>query len=126
MPTKGTRKINPKGIQPRQHVSIPKELHEELERLAVVHGLINPRNQEGNRSKLIELATRAFRVFCRYYSTDTMPYPEKLADYLVRRARDGDTEAQEHLDYLESWSVKQSYDELVAESTIKLGDSYIL
>lgn len=126
MPARGTRKANPKGKAPQVQVGLNKELYDELERLAVAHDLINPRNGQGNRTKIIELTTRAFRVFCRYYSTDTMPYPEKLADYLVRRVREGDTEAQEHLNYLESWSVQRSYDEMVTEGAIKVKDSYII
>lgn len=126
MPAKGTRKVNPKGKTPQVQMGLPKNLYEELERLAVVHDLINPRNGQGNRSKIIELATRAFRVFSRYYSTDTMPYPEKLVDYLVRKAREGDTEAQEHLDYFQSWSVERTCEELTLEGVIKVKDSYIV
>lgn len=126
MPAKGTRKRNPKGKAPQVQMGLPKGLYEELERLAIVHNLINPRNGQGNRSKIIELATRAFKVFSRYYSTDTMPYPEKLADYLVRRAREGDAEAQEYLDYLQSWSVERNHEELLSEGVIKAKDSYIV
>lgn len=126
MPAKGTSKRNPSGKRPETQMALPNELYIEIERLAVVHELINPRNGKGNRTKLIEMAIRAFRVFCRQWNMDAMPYPQKLADYLIRRVTEGDKEAQEHLDYLESWSVQQSYEELVAEEAIKTKDSYIV
>jgi hypothetical protein len=126
MPAKGTRKLKPKGKRSETQMALPNELYDEIERLAAVHDLINPRNGKGNRTKLIEMAVRAFKLFCRQYNTDSMPYPQKLADYLIRRANEGDEEAQQHLDYLESWSTERSYEEVLAESTVKIRDSYIV
>jgi len=126
MPAKGTHKRNPKGKRPATKMEVPNDLYDEIERLAVVNGLINLRNGKGNRTKLIEMAVRAFKIFCRQWSMDTMPYPQKLADYLIRRAKEGDEEAQDHLDYLESWSVERSHKEILTEGVIKVGDSYIV
>ncbi len=67
MPAKGTAKLNPKGKRPGTQMEIPNELYNEWERLAISYNIINPRNGKGNRTKLIELATRAFKVFSRYY-----------------------------------------------------------
>jgi hypothetical protein len=126
MPAKGTRKLKPKGKRSETQMALPNELYDEIERLAVVHDLINPRNGKGNRTKLIEVAVRAFKLFCRQYNMDSMPYPQKLADYLIRKANKGDEEAQVHLDYLESWSTERSYEEVLAESTVKIRNSYIV
>lgn len=124
MPAKGTKKQNSQAIA-RSSVFLPNDLYDEIERLAAIHGILNPRNKQGNRTRLIELAVMAFKLFCRYYHADSMPYPEKLAGYLHQKVLEGDQEAQEHLDYLESWSTIRETQELMAEGVIKVGDSYI-
>lgn len=126
MPAKGTKKKKPREIPARSPVFLPDDLYEEIERLAAVHGILNPRNKQGNRTKLIELAIMAFKLFCRYYHTDSMPYPENLCRYIYRKALEGDQEAQEHLSYLESWSSVQQMQELMTEDIVKVGEDYIV
>lgn len=114
MPAKGTKKKNPKQTIARSSVFLPNDLYDEIERLAAIHGILNPRNKQGNRTKLIELAVMAFKLFSRHYHTDSMPYPE-LAEYLQRKVLEGDQSAQEHLDCLESWSTTIAEDVIEAE-----------
>lgn len=125
MPAKGTKKRNPQTIA-RSSVFLPNDLYNEIERLAAIHGILNPRNGQGNRTKLIELAVMAFKLFCRYYHTDSMPYPENLCRYLHQKVVEGDQEAQEHLSYLESWSSVQQMQELMTEGIVKVGEDYIV
>jgi hypothetical protein len=54
MPAKGTKKSNPTGKQSRKPVDIPQALYDALEVSARERGLINLRNGQGNRTKLIE------------------------------------------------------------------------
>ena len=124
MPAKGTRKRNPKGKRPFTRMEIPDDLYEEIERLAVMRDLINPRNGNGNRTKLIELAINAFKAFSRSYP-DNLPYPQALIAEMELAVASGDTKWQPHLDYLYSWSVEQTQEE-IADDVIKVGDSWIV
>jgi hypothetical protein len=125
MPAKGTRKINAKGKRPGTQMEIPNELYEEIERLASTHGLINPRNGKGNRTKLIELAVTAFKTFGRSYP-DAMPYPQALIVEMEQAIAQGDDRWQPHLNYLYSWSVEQAQAEM-ADGVIEVkGGSYIV
>ena len=116
----------PKKKGPTKSLKLPKELYDKAEELAREMGLINPRNQAGNRTKVIELALRSIQVFGRHYLTDSMPYPQNIADYLVRKAQEGDEEAFELWQYLKSWSTEITMAEMIAEGTQKVGDSYIV
>lgn len=107
MPAKGTRKRNPKGKSPTTPMALPNDLYQEIERLAVMRGLINPRNGMGNRTKLIELAIDAFKAFSRSHP-DNLPYPQALIVEMELAVASGDTKWQPHLDYLYSWSIEQT------------------
>ena len=125
MPAKGTKKRNSSSAA-KKNLSTTGAVCDELERLALVHGLINPRSGAGNKCAALRLAIHTLRVWGRYYHTDSMPQPHGLIDYLWRRVQAGDEEAQEHLDYLESWSTVQDWEDGVAEGVIKVQDSYIV
>lgn len=126
MPAKGTRKRKPVPKKKRKTLGTTEDVWEELERLAVIHGLINPRNGEGNRCAVLRLAIHTLKVWGRYYHNDSMPQPHALVSYLHRRVEAGDEEAQEHLDYLESWSSLQNFKDSVTEGIIEVKDSYIV
>ncbi len=122
MPTKK----KPKGITATKSLKLSKELYDKVEELAKEMGLINPRNKAGNRTKMIELAIRCVKVFGRHYHIGEMPYPQNIADYLVRKAQEGDEEAFELWQYLKSWSTEITMKETLAEKTCKTGDSWIV
>lgn len=124
MPSKGTQKKNPKGKHPTTQMALPNELYEEIERLAVMRDLINPRNGNGNRTKLIELAIDAFKAFSRSYP-DNLPYPQALIVEMELAVASGDERWQPHLDYLYSWSIEQTQVE-IADGVIEAGDSWIV
>lgn len=124
MPAKGTRKANPKGKRPETQMALPNDLYDEIERLAIAYDLINPRNGQGNRTKLIELVILSFKTFGRSYP-DAMPYPQSLIVEMEKAVLEGDKRWQPHLDYLYSWSVEQTQEEL-ADGVTKVGDSWIV
>ena len=119
-------KKKPKDITATESLKLSKELYDKAEELARELGMINPRNRAGNRTRVIELALRSIQVFGRHYLADSMPYPQNIADYLIRKAQEGDEEALELWQYLKSWSTEIAMDEMTAEGTRKIGDSWIV
>lgn len=62
MPAKGTRKQKPNPT-PSTHIKIPIDLYDELEKVAKANGIINPRNGQGNRIKVIERLFAQLPIF---------------------------------------------------------------
>ena len=62
MPAKGTRKKKP-APTPSTHIKVSLELHDRLERLGRVNGILNPRTGKGNRTQVIEKLFAQLPVF---------------------------------------------------------------
>lgn len=136
MPYKGTKKNSPNAKQ-KQRLNLETNLYDRIERLARSRGIINPRNGDGNRSKLIELAVDSFDLFSRTYP-ESLPYPQEiiyLLDELERAIADKDLSKLESLlpriiqnrEYLESWGAEVAMEDAIADGTIKLpNNSYIV
>lgn len=82
MPAKGTRKRKPNPT-PSTHIKISIDLYDELEKVAKANGIINPRNGQGNRIKVIERLFAQLPVFSQAkavveLSIEHLP-PEKAA-----------------------------------------------
>lgn len=65
MPAKGTRKRNPQGKRPSTQMDLPNELYDALERVGKANNIINPRNGQGNRTKVIERLFAQLPVFSK-------------------------------------------------------------
>lgn len=81
MPARGTPKKHPKQT-PYTHLKLPVELYAELETMARENGLINPRNREGNRTKLIEEMIVVYRTKNRpnEVKVGALSYPVKWVE----------------------------------------------
>lgn len=116
------------GKSKTKKVPVSDEMNELMEALARQFNLMNVRTGEGNRSKLLEMAVLALKVFGRSYP-DNMPYPQALILEMELAVAKGDTRWEKHLDYLYSWSAEHDLTDQLSEQVIKIesnGDtSYI-
>jgi hypothetical protein len=117
--TAAKNKIKGRGSNPRSHRNKPK--------LGAVKGIVNLRPDQwdfvekvgdGNKSEGIR---RLIEIHAKFYP-DNLPYPQAIAqacaasaiaDYLIKRIAAGDTEAEQHWEYLQSWAVDQAMNEVV-------------
>lgn len=102
MPAKGTRKRKPNPT-PSTHLKISIDLYDELEKVAKANGIINPRNGQGNRIKMIERLFAQLPIFSQAkaligLSIEHLP-PEKVAI------------AESVLLKLEDLEIEQAYEE---------------
>lgn len=65
MPAKGTCKRNPKGKAPQVQMGLSKELYNALDELGRANGIVNPRNGQGNRTRVIERLFAQLPVFSK-------------------------------------------------------------
>lgn len=116
----------------KRPLNLETDLYNRIERLARSRGIINPRNGDGNRSKLIELAVNSFDLFSRTYP-ESLPYPQEiiyLLDELESAIADKDLSKLESLlpriiqnrEYLESWGAGVAMEDAIAEGVIKTKD----
>jgi hypothetical protein len=64
---------------------------------------------DGNRTEGVR---RLIALHSKFYP-DNLPYPQAIANYLLKRIAAGDTEAEQHWEYLQSWAVDQAMNEVV-------------
>lgn len=109
MPAKGTRKRNPKGKRPATKMEIPNELYDALERLGRTNGVLNPRNGQGNRTKVIERLFAQLPVFSR-------------AKVAIEMLLSGHPQAKEYAESvlidLEDLQIEQAYEEARIENVL--------
>ncbi|HEY9598192.1 MAG TPA: hypothetical protein V6D33_11035 [Cyanophyceae cyanobacterium] len=108
MPTKGTHKLNPQPT-PSTHLKIPLTLYEGLERLGKVNGIINPRNGQGNRTRVIERLFAQLPVLGR-------------AKVAIQMLLEGHPQGQEYAESvlieLEELEIEQAYEEARIEGAL--------
>ena len=108
MPTKGTHKLNPQPT-PSTHLKIPLTLHKELEGLGKANGIINPRNKQGNRIRVIERLLAQLPVFGR-------------AKVAIQMLLEGHPQGQEYAEFvlieLEDLEIEQAYEEARIEGAL--------
>lgn len=106
MPAKGTRKRNPKGKTPQVQMGLSKELYDELDKLGKASGIINPRNGNGNRTRVIEKLFAQLPVFSK-------------AKAAIEMLLDGCPQAKEYAESvlieLENLEIEQVYEETKVE-----------
>jgi|GEM_PF-5795288 len=116
------KKIKGRGSNPRSHNNKPK--------IEGAKGLVLLRDDQwkfveklgnGNKNKGVR---RLIDLYSKHYP-DSMPYPAAIADYLLRRVAAGDTEAEKHWEYLQSWAVDQAMNEVVVGQKTRDG-AYIV
>ena len=100
-------------IKPIKTITLSQQDEESLIILAEKMGLRWA--DKGCLSKLME----HIAILSRAYP-DRFTFPSKFADYLCKRIHEGDSEAEELLEYLESWSIDILWEEAVANSVIKI------
>lgn len=100
-------------IKPIKTITLSQQDEESLTLLAEKMGLRWA--DKGCLSKLME----RIAILARAYP-DRFTFPTKFADYLCKRVHEGDLEAKELLEYLESWSIDRLWEEAVAEGVIKI------
>lgn len=106
MPHKGTKKRNPTGrTKPRVTLTPHQQVLDLLNKVAFDQDFWNPRSGGLNITQAVEHMALIYRAYSRFYPED-MPFPQSLCAYLLKRVAAGDKEAQEHLDYIESWGVE--------------------
>lgn len=67
MPPKGYKKLNGGRSRPRANLTLSQQCHDLLEAIAIDEHLINPRTLAPNKSKAVEVAALAYRIFrCNY------------------------------------------------------------
>ena len=94
MPSKGTRKRNPKGKAPQAQIGLSRELYDELERLGKANNIINPRNGDGNRTRVIERLFAQLPVFSQAKAVIEMsmehlpPEKQAIAETVLMRLDD--------------------------------------
>jgi hypothetical protein len=72
----------------------------------------------GGRGSISQLMERLAVLFGAYPDRfPRFPVPNRIADYLVRRSQQGDAEAKELLESLDSWSTVLAWDEAIATAT---------
>lgn len=126
MPRKGTKKSKPTGrTKPRITLTPHQQVLDLLNKVAFDQDFWNPRSGGLNITQAVEHMALVYRAYFRIYPED-MPFPQSLCAYLLKRVAAGDEEAQEHLDYIESWGIERDVREAIAEGAIKVGDSYII
>ena len=126
MPRKGTKKSNPTGrTKPRVTLTPHQQVLDLLNKVAFDQDLWNPRSGGLNITQAVEHVTLVYRAYSRFYPED-MPFPQSLCAYLLKRVAAGDKEAQEHLNYIESWGIERDVREAIAEGAIKVGDNYVV
>lgn len=131
MPPKGYKKPSTGRSRPNLNLTLSKQCQDLLSAIAIDQELINPRNGEPNKSKAVETAALAYKLFRRTYP-DRLPYPQALLHTLYQiQQSNGDTshlleQIQEHIEYIESWGAEVAMNEMIAEGVIKTKDgSYI-
>lgn len=126
MPRKGTKKIKATGrTKPRVTLTPHQQVLDLLNKVAFDQDFWNPRSGGLNITQAVEHMALVYRAYSRFYPED-MPFPQSLCAYLLKRVVAGDEEAQEHLNYIESWGIERDVREAIAPSAIKVGDSYIV
>jgi len=126
MPRKGTKKSNPTGrTKPRVTLTPHQQVVDLLSKVAFDEQFKNPRNGKVNITQAVEHIALIYRAYSRFYPKD-MPFPQSLCAYLLKRVAAGDKEAQNHLDYIESWGIERDVREAIAGGAIKVGDNYIV
>ena len=109
MPAKGTRKKNPKGKTPQVQIGLSKDLYDELDVLGRANGIINPRNGNGNRTKVIEKLFAQLPVFSR----------AKVAiEMLLEEHPQGREYAESALVELKNLEIEQAYEEAKIEGDL--------
>lgn len=107
MPTKGSRKKNPKGKEVRHHVTLPAPLYDALEQLGTSNGIVNPRNGQGNRTRVIERLFAMLPVFSQAKCA-----LELTLEYLPEKER---AIAEAVILQLEELEIEQAYEEAAIE-----------
>lgn len=109
MPAKGTRKRNPKGKAPQVQMGLSKKLYDALDSLGKVNGITNPRNGQGNRTKVIERLFAQLPVFSR-------------AKVAIEMLLEGYPQAKEYAEAvlieLEDLEIEQAYEEAKIEGDL--------
>lgn len=113
MPRKGTKKSNPTGrTKPRVTLTPHQQVLDFLNKVAVDQYFWNPRSGKLNITQAVEHMALVYRAYSRFYPKD-MPFPQSLCHYLLQRVAAGDEEAEQHLEYIESWGVEQDMREAI-------------
>lgn len=109
MPAKGTSKRNPKGKAPQAQMGLSRELYDALDNLGRTNGIINPRNGQGNRTKVIEKLFAQLPVFSK-------------AKTAIELLLSGHPQAQEYAESvlidLEDLEIEQAYEEAKIEGDL--------
>lgn len=109
MPTKGTRKRNPKGKAPQVQMGLPIDIYDALAELGRVNGIINPRNGQGNRTRVIERLFAQLPVFSQ----------AKVAiEMLLENHPQAKEYAESVLIDLEGLGIEQAYEEAKIEGNL--------
>ena len=110
MPSKGTRKRNPKGKAPQAQMGLPKDLYDALDELGKANGIINPRNGQGNRTRAIERLFAILPVFSQAKAVIEMSLEYLPPDELAI--------AGSVLLKLEELEIEQAYEEASVEGNL--------
>lgn len=109
VPAKGTCKRNPKGKRLETQMALPNELYDALEQLGKANGIVNPRNGQGNRTRVIEKLFAQLPVFSR-------------AKVAIQMLLDGHPQAKEYAEAalidLEDLEIEQAYEEARIEGAL--------
>lgn len=109
MPAKGTRKRNPKGKTPQAQMGLSKDLYDALDNLGRANGIVNPRNGQGNRTKVIERLFAQLPVFSK-------------AKTAIEMLLSGHPQAKEYAESvlidLEGLEIEQAYEEARMEGDL--------
>ena len=108
MPRKGTKKRNPTGrTKPRITLTPHQQAIALLNEVAIAQQFRNPRSGKPNITQALEHVALVYRAYSRTYP-DNMSFPQSLCAYLLKRVAEGDKEAGQHLEYIESWGIEQN------------------